>query len=103
MDIAVNNRFDNPAVALKFAGMALTASEERYYYGTLDSLQVFGEAYYTKGALDSALYFYHRPLDVSLTTRDKAESGNNYTGLATIFLDSGVRDFSAWQLANGEA
>jgi hypothetical protein len=45
--------------------MALAASKGRYYYGTLNRLQVFSEAYYTKGVLDSALYFSHRALDVS--------------------------------------
>jgi tetratricopeptide (TPR) repeat protein len=92
IDTARERNFDDPDYALICARKALSASRGTYYYGVLNALQLCGEVFYIKGIIDSALFYYHSALQISVKRQDVQEQGHNCTGLATIFLDSGDRD-----------
>lgn len=94
VDSGMHYRYVKPDLALKFGQQVVSDSRGEYYFGELNGLQIIGEAYYMLGHLDSALYFYRKALRRSELQSDLVENGNNSTGLATIFLDTGARDSS---------
>ncbi len=94
IDTAMNERYDAPDKADALARRAWQASQPDYYFGILNSLQILGETFYTKGLLDSALVYYYKALRCSQSEKDPSESGNNFTGLATLYLERGDPDSS---------
>jgi tetratricopeptide (TPR) repeat protein len=94
IDSAWNIQFVDPAGCMMLANQAITESHNQYYYGMLNGWQLRGEVYYTFGQLDSAILAYTQALQWSIAEKDDRETGNNYTGLASIFLNAGQRDSS---------
>ena len=101
IDTAWDTRYDDPSKSLALARKAVEASHPDYYFGTMNGLQLIGESYFNTGKLDSAIFYYQQALHHSRKEKDPEENGNNYTGLATIFMEAGKRDSSLhyYQLA----
>ena len=94
VDSGMSLRLSEPDKSLIIGKRALVLSGTDYYFGELNSLQIIGESQYQLGATDSSLFYYRLALDVSKREEDRAESGNNLTSIATIFLDKGDLDSS---------
>jgi tetratricopeptide (TPR) repeat protein len=72
--------------------MALEKGRDKFYFGTVNSLQIIGEYYYSTGQLDSAVFFYKKALESSQRKKDLKENGNNFTSIASILHEAGARD-----------